>query len=77
MNNIYQPLSTIFASSCGALTTIPFDILQIKILSNKSIDFSLQELKFVLFMSLLFSIQNNVYVKTSFLNNNLSFSGIE
>ena len=70
MNNIYQPLSTIFASSCGALTTVPFDILQTKILSNKSIDLSLQELKFVLFMSILFSIQNNVYVKTSFLNNN-------
>ena len=66
MNNVYQPLSTIFASSCGALTTIPFDILQTKTLSNKSIEFSLQELKFVLFMSLLFSIQNNIYIKTSF-----------
>ena len=69
MINLYPILYRIGASSCGALTTIPLDILQTKIVSNQSIEFKLEEFKIMFLMTALFSIQNGVYNWSSFLNN--------
>jgi hypothetical protein len=74
MINIYPSLYRIGASSCGALTTIPLDILQTKIVSNKPIEFKLDEIKIMFLMTTLFSIQNGVYNWSGFLNNK-SFRG--
>ena len=69
MLNIYPTLYRISASSCGALTTIPLDILQTKIFSNQPIEFKLEEFKIMFLMTALFSIQNGVYNWSTFLNN--------
>lgn len=69
MINFYPTLYRLCASSCGALTTIPLDILQTKIISNQTIEFKLEEFKIMFLMTALFSIQNGVYNWSSFLNN--------
>lgn len=69
MINLYPSLYRIGASSCGALTTIPLDILQTKIVSNQPIEFKLEEFKIMFLMTALFSIQNGVYNWCAFLNN--------
>ena len=69
MINLYPSLYRIGASSCGALTTIPLDILQTKIVSNQPIEFKLEEFKIMFLMTALFSIQNGVYNWSAFLNN--------
>ena len=69
MINLYPSLYRIAASSCGALTTIPLDILQTKIVSNQPIEFKLEEFKIMFLMTALFSIQNGVYNWSVFLNN--------
>ena len=61
MVNLYPSLYRIVSCSCGSLTTIPFDLLQTKIISNKQIEFKLEEFKFLFFMVLLFSLQNEIY----------------
>lgn len=68
MINIYPSLYRIGAASCGALTTIPFDIMQTKLLSNKHIEFKLEEFKWLFFMTALFSIQNSIYNWSKFIN---------
>tara|TARA_B100000424_G_C22877732_1_gene467273 strand:- start:147 stop:752 length:606 start_codon:yes stop_codon:yes gene_type:complete len=69
MININPILYSLTASSCGALTTVPFDILQTKIVSNESIEIKFEELKILLLMTSLFSIQNGIYNWSNFLNN--------
>lgn len=69
MINFYPTLYRLGASSCGALTTIPLDILQTKIISNQTIEFKLEEFKIMFLMTALFSIQNGVYNWSSFFNN--------
>lgn len=69
MINFYPTLYRLGASSCGALTTIPLDILQTKIISNQTIEFKLEEFKIMFLMTTLFSIQNGVYNWSSFFNN--------
>lgn len=68
MINIYPSLYRIGAASCGALTTIPFDIMQTKVISNHNIEFKLEEFKWMFFMTSLFAIQNSVYDSTKFIN---------
>ena len=69
MINIHNIVYSIGASSCGTLTTLPLDILQTKIVSNKPIQFKFEELKIIFFMTSLFSIQNSIYNWSIFLNN--------
>lgn len=68
MINIYPSLYRIGAASCGALTTIPFDIMQTKVVSNKDIEFKLEEFKWMFFMTALFAIQNSAYNWSKFIN---------
>ena len=68
MINIYPSLYRIGAASCGALTTIPFDIMQTKVVSNQNIEFKLEEFKWMFFMTALFAIQNSVYDWSKFIN---------
>lgn len=68
MINIYPSLYRIGAASCCALTTLPFDIMQTKVLSNHNIEFKLEEFKWIFFMTSLFAIQNSVYDLTKFIN---------
>lgn len=68
MINIHPSLYRIGAASCGALTTIPFDIIQTKIISNKNIEFKIQEFKWIFFITILFFIQNSVYEWSKFIN---------
>lgn len=67
MVNSYSNLYTLSASSCGALTTIPLDMLQTKIISNQNIQFKIEEFKWVLYLTALFSIQNIVFKNSYFL----------
>jgi len=67
MINIYPSLYRIGAASCGALTTIPFDIMQTKVVSNEDIEFKLEEFKWMFFMTALFAIQNSVYDWSKFI----------
>ena len=62
-SNIY----TLAVSSCGALTTIPIDLLQTKIISNQNIEFKIQEFKWIFYLTILFSIQSIVFKNTYFL----------
>lgn len=78
MSKLYPFLYKISICSCGSLTSIPFDILQTKIISNQEVKFKLEEIKFILFMNLLFLIQNNFYNSNIFKNKTLkaALSGI-
>ena len=66
---IYPTIYRICASSCGALSSVPLDVIQTKILSEQKNIFKIEELKWTLIMTLLFSIQNTVYEMTSFISN--------
>lgn len=59
----------ICASSCGALSTLPLDLVQTKILSGEKDIFKINELKWTFLMTFLFTIQNSVYEFTSFIPN--------
>lgn len=79
MINFYPTLYRFSASTCGALTTVPIDIMQTKIISNKDIEFKFDELKILFMISTLFSFQNSIYSYTNFIKNNLirgSISGL-
>ncbi len=68
--HLYPCLYRITAASCGALTSIPLDILQTNILNNnKIIKFNLEELKIFFLMITLFSVQNIIYNWSGFLKN--------
>lgn len=59
----------ICASSCGAISSVPLDVIQTKILSEEKDIFKIEELKWTFIMTLLFSIQNTVFEMTSFIPN--------
>lgn len=67
MVNFHSTLYKLSASSCGALVTIPFDILQTKAMCNKNIEFKLDEFKYMFYMVILFTLQNIVYDSSKFL----------
>ncbi len=66
---IHPIIYRICASSCGALSSIPLDIVQTKILSGEKDIFKINELKWTFLMTFLFTIQNSVYEFTSFIPN--------
>jgi hypothetical protein len=66
---IHPIIYRICASSCGALSSIPLDIVQTKILSGEKDIFKINELKWTFLMTFLFTIQNSVYDFTSFIPN--------
>lgn len=66
---IHPSIYRICASSCGALSTLPLDIVQTKILSGEKDIFKINELKWTFLMTFLFTIQNSVYEFTSFIPN--------
>ena len=67
MVNFHSTLYKLSASSCGALVTIPFDILQTKAMCNKNIEFKLDEFKYMFYMVILFTLQSIVYDSSKFL----------
>lgn len=66
---IYPTLYRICASTCGALSSVPLDVAQTKILSGEKNIFKVDELKWTMVITLLFTIQNSVYEFTSFIPN--------
>lgn len=66
---IHPTIYRICASSCGALYTIPLDVVQTKILSGEKNIFKINELKWTFLMTFLFTIQNSVYEFTKFIPN--------
>jgi hypothetical protein len=66
---IHPSIYRICASSCGALSTLPLDVVQTKILSGEKDIFKINELKWTFLMTFLFTIQNSVYEFTSFIPN--------
>lgn len=66
---IHPTIYRICASSCGALSTLPLDIVQTKILSGEKDIFKINELKWTFLMTFLFTIQNSVFEFTSFIPN--------
>ena len=66
---IHPTIYRICASSCGALSTLPLDVVQTKILSGEKDIFKINELKWTFLMTFLFTIQNSVYEFTSFIPN--------
>ena len=69
MINFYPSLYRICASSCGILTTIPLDMLETKIVTNKPINFKSDQFKIIFLTIALFSLQNTIYNWTCFLKN--------
>ena len=66
---IHPSIYRICASSFGALSTLPLDVVQTKILSGEKDIFKINELKWTFLMTFLFTIQNSVYEFTSFIPN--------
>lgn len=66
---IHPSIYRICASSCGALSSLPLDVVQTKILSGEKDIFKINELKYTFLMTFLFTIQNSVYEFTSFIPN--------
>ena len=66
---IHPSIYRICASSCGALSTLPLDVVQTKILSGEKDIFKINELKWTFLITFLFTIQNSVYELTSFIPN--------
>jgi len=61
MINLAPTIYKIGCASCGALSTLPLDILQTKIICDKEINININEIKWLLLMSSIFAIQNLVY----------------
>lgn len=57
------------SSICGGLTTIPLDIIQTRIISSSNVNFSLNELRWLALMPIIFFTQNSVYEWSKFLKN--------
>ena len=62
------------SASCGALSTLPIDIIQTSVLTQKNVTLRVNELPLMLIMSNLFAIQNTVYSLTKCIPN-ISFRG--
>lgn len=71
MVNFHSTLYKLSASSCGALVTIPFDILQTKAMCNKNIELKLDEFKYMFYMVLLFTLQSIVYDSSKFIKSKM------
>ena len=71
MVNMNPVLYRVCCSSCAALTILPIDILQTKILSEEKDVFKLDELRWTSLMTTIFAIQNSVYTWSSFIPNNI------
>jgi|TARA_Y100000992_G_scaffold302657_1_gene278061 hypothetical protein len=68
---IIQPyLHKVICSSCGALITLPIDIVQTNVLSNTSYIFKPNEFKYMFLMINVFSIQNYIFDIINYINNN-------
>ena len=58
-------------ASCGALTVLPLDILQTKIISsNNTINVTFDEIKITFLMTTVFAIQNTVFDNLNYINSN-------
>ena len=55
------------AASFVELATLPLDLIQTKIISNKKIDFKLDEFKNLFYFILIFTFQNSVFVSLKFI----------
>ena len=64
-------LYKVTCATCGGLSTLPIDMLQTKILTNSSINFNLNELKYMFAMCNVFAFQNIVYNNSNFILNKL------
>lgn len=51
-------------ANCGALSTLPIDILQTKVISQQKININFNEIKWMLLMSSIFALQSFVYDST-------------
>lgn len=69
MIKIYPYLYRACAASCGAISTLPIDIIQTSILTQKNISLKVNELPLILLMSNLFAIQNTVFTSTTCIPN--------
>ena len=58
-------------SVCGGLTILPLDVAQTKFLSDQPVSFKFAELKWMLMVPLLFTIQNTVYTNCKFIKNDI------
>mgnify|MGYP001166968456 FL=1 len=62
---LYPTIYRLGAATCGSLTTIPLDIIQTQIISKQRPTINFNELKFPLYNTLIFTIQNTVYSSTN------------
>ena len=63
------------SASCGALSTLPIDIIQTSVLTQRNVTLRVNELPLMLIMSNLFAIQNTVFSCTNCIPN-ISFRAI-
>ena len=69
---IIKPLLyKIGCSACGMLTTLPIDIIQTEIMSNKIISFEFSEIKLGLVMTFMFALQNEIHSRMYRINSKL------
>ena len=59
------------SSACGGLSIIPFDVLQTKIITREKVEFNFNEFKWISLMPFVFIIQNEVYMRTIKISNQI------
>ena len=69
MKYVVPYLYKVGCASCGGLSVLPIDILQTKILTNKSIIINSKEIKYMFAMCNIFAFQNTVYSNSNFILN--------
>ncbi len=70
MQIIKPYIHKVICSSCGGISTLPLDILQTKILTNKNIEFTSKEFKYLFLMCNIFAFQNLIYDLNKYFYNN-------
>lgn len=69
MLNIKPTLIRVGCASCGALTTLPIDFFQTKMITGENIQFNIKEFGLLFLMSNIFAFQNYIYHFFKFIPN--------
>ena len=73
---INQIIYRVGASFCGRLSILPLDIIQTKILSSNNVEFKFEEIKWLILLPVVFTIQNTIFDNITFINNKSIRGGI-
>lgn len=67
---IHPILYRIGCATCGAVSTLPIDLIHTKVITNKTVIFKPKELGYMFLMCNMFAIQNTIFENLRFISNN-------